>query len=76
MLVMPKKLAPYADRDLDCQAALETTFNQVLHLAEQYGWTRTEAAAALQELAFARLATDEEDRLTALSVEVQSRAKH
>ncbi len=44
MIRMPRHLAPYADRDLDCQMALESTFQQVLHLAEQYGWNRTEAA--------------------------------
>ncbi|UED34225.1 hypothetical protein [Rhizobium ruizarguesonis] len=47
------------DLDLDCQAALEGTFGQVLLLAEQYGWNRTETAAAIQELAFNRLAQEE-----------------
>ncbi|MFS8057228.1 hypothetical protein QD357_31185 [Rhizobium sp. BR 317] len=73
---MPKKLAPYSDRDLDCQAALEFTFNQVLNLAEQYGWTRTEAAAALQELAFARLAAEEENRLAPLTTAPGSVVRH
>ena len=76
MLTMPKKLAPYADRDLDCQAALESTFDKVLLLAEQYGWNRTEAAAALQELAFARLAAEEENRLTELAIARCSATRH
>ncbi|QIG69043.1 hypothetical protein EVB78_009 [Rhizobium phage RHph_N1_15] len=76
MITSPKQLAPYIDRDLDCQAALESTFNQVLLLAEQYGWNRTEAAAAIQELAFNRLAAEEENRLTTLAIEQRSYARH
>ncbi|TDW20446.1 hypothetical protein EV128_12576 [Rhizobium azibense] len=76
MLTSPKQLAPYADRDLDCQQALESTFDQVLLLAEQYGWNRTEAAQAFQELAFARLAAEEENRLVTLSIEQCSMARH
>ncbi|AGC36183.1 hypothetical protein B7L88_gp105 [Rhizobium phage RHEph10] len=76
MITAPKQLAPYADRDLDCQAALESTFNQVLLLAEQYGWSRSETAQALQELAFNRLAQEEENRLTTLTIEQLSFARH
>ncbi|MBX5130784.1 hypothetical protein HJB53_30300 [Rhizobium lentis] len=76
MITKPKQLTPYADRDLDCQAALESTFNQVLHLAEQYGWDRSEAAQAIQELAYSRLAAEEENRLTTLTVAQLSYAKH
>jgi hypothetical protein len=76
MITAPRQLAPYADRDLDCQQALETTFDQVLLLAEQYGWSRTEAAQALQELAFNRLAQEEENRLTTLTIEQLSFARH
>ncbi|MGO8494494.1 hypothetical protein ACC785_10580 [Rhizobium ruizarguesonis] len=64
------------DLDLDCQAALEGTFDQVLLLAEQYGWNRTETAAAFQELAFNRLAQEEEDRLVTLTIEQLSHSKH
>jgi hypothetical protein len=76
MLTMPRHLAPYADRDLDCQQALESTFNQVLVLAGEFGWSTTEVAAALQELAFTRLAAEEENRLTTLSIEQRSHARH
>lgn len=76
MITEPKQLTPYADRDLDCQAALQSTFNQVLHLAEQFGWTRTEAAAALQELSFAHLAIEEENRLVTISPAFTSHSKH
>lgn len=76
MIRQPKQITPYADRDLDCQQALQSTFNQALHLAEQYGWTRAEAAAALQELAFAHLAIEEEQRLVTLSLEQTSHARH
>ncbi|MBX5249970.1 hypothetical protein HJC03_06085 [Rhizobium sp. NLR4b] len=53
-----------------------STFNQVLHLAEQYGWDRSEAAQAIQELAYSRLAAEEENRLTTLTVAHLSYAKH
>ncbi|PYE41647.1 hypothetical protein DFI02_110144 [Rhizobium sp. PP-F2F-G20b] len=76
MISEPKQLTPYADRDLDYQAALQSTFNQVLHLAEQFGWTRSEAAAALQELSFAHLAIDEENRMVTISPAFTSHSKH
>ncbi|MGR9506341.1 hypothetical protein [Rhizobium leguminosarum] len=48
----------------------------MLLLAEQYGWNRTEAAAAIQELAFNRLALEEENHLVTLTIEQLSYAKH
>jgi hypothetical protein len=39
---LPKDTVLRAGRNLTCEQALEGTFNQVLHLAEQYGWSRTE----------------------------------
>ncbi|TBG27789.1 hypothetical protein ELG79_22135 [Rhizobium leguminosarum] len=53
-----------------------STFDQVLLLAEQYGWSRTEAAAAIQELAFNRLAQEEENRLVTLTIDQLSHSKH
>ncbi len=46
------------------------------HLAEQYGWNRTEAAAALQEPAYAELAAEEENRLVTLAISELSHTKH
>ncbi|WP_276122690.1 hypothetical protein [Pararhizobium qamdonense] len=76
MITAPKQLTPYTDKDQDCLKAMASTFNQVLHLAEQYGWTRQEAAAAIQELAYQHLAAEEETRLTTISSAVTSHARH
>lgn len=65
---LPRQITPYPDRDLDCQAALEETFQRVLTLAEASGWTRTEATEAMRELAFAHLAAEEENAKTTLAI--------
>lgn len=65
---LPKQITPYPDRDLDCQAALEDSFRSVLRSAERAGWTPTESAAALQELAFAHLASEEANLQTDLAI--------
>jgi hypothetical protein len=53
---------------LDCQQALEDTFRIMLGLAERGGWTKTEAAAAMQELAFNHLAIEDANTQTDLAV--------
>lgn len=58
---LPRLITPYPDRDLDCQAALESAFQHVIDLAAQSGWTRTEAIEAMRELAFNQLAAEEEN---------------
>jgi hypothetical protein len=73
---LPRQITPYADRDLDCQAALEDTFKTILGLAERAGWTKTEAAAAIQELAFAHLAAEEANTLTELATLQAGLTKH
>lgn len=73
---LPKQITPYPDRDLDCQAALEETFRTVLALAERAGWTKTEAAAAIQELAFAQLANEEANLSTELAILRAGMTKH
>lgn len=65
---LPRQKTPYPDRDLDCQAALEDSFQQILSLAERSGWSRTEAAEAMRELAFAHLAAEEENLKTDLAI--------
>lgn len=55
---------------------LESTFDQVLLLAEQYGWNRTQTAQALRKLAFNRLALEEENRLVTLTVDQLSHSRH
>ena len=46
----PRKLGPYADRDLDCQEGLEAGFLALVESAESAGWVRLEIYAALLEL--------------------------
>lgn len=65
---LPRQITPYPDRDLDCQQALEDTFRTVLGLAERSGWTRLEAAAAIQELAFNHLAMEDANTQTELAI--------
>jgi hypothetical protein len=67
-ICLPRQITPYPERDLDCQQALEDTFKTVLGLAERAGWTKTEAAAAMQELAFNHLAMEEANAQTGLAI--------
>lgn len=46
----PRKLGPYADRDIDCQEAMEAGLMTLVDRAEVAGWLRIEAYAALVEL--------------------------
>jgi hypothetical protein len=64
----PRNSIVYPDRDLDCQQALEETFHTLLDLAEKAGWTRTEAAEAMRELAFAHLAMEDANLKTDLAI--------
>jgi hypothetical protein len=73
---LPKQITPYPDRDLDCQVALEETFRQILGLAERSGWSKEEAATALQELAFAHLSAEEENLKTTLALIQVGLTKH
>lgn len=59
---MPRYSTQYPDRDLDCQQALEDPFQTLLELAEKAGWSKTESAEALIELACWHLSMEEENR--------------
>lgn len=76
MISRPKHLAPYPDRDLDCQMTLEAPFQQIIDAAEQAGWTRIEAITAMQELAYNQLAAEEENTKTELLIEAATNTKH
>lgn len=65
---MPRNNTRYSDRDLDCQQALEDPFQTLLSLAEKAGWSKTETAEALRELASAHLAMDEENYTTEVAI--------
>lgn len=49
----PPKDGTYADRHIDCQAALEDDLNDLIDRAEAAGWEPREAAAAVIDLAAA-----------------------
>lgn len=75
----PRNSIVYPDRDLDCQQALEDPFHTLLDLAEKAGWSKTEAAEAMRELAFAYLAMEEANMQTDLAIaqaQAGTRTKH
>lgn len=76
MIRKPRQITPYADRDLDCQAALEDTFQHMVRLAITSGWDKIEAITALQELAFAHLATEDENLNRTLAILHAGLTKH
>lgn len=47
----PKQRARYADLPLDCQMALEAEFQDLAERGEKAGWSRSDVAEALLELA-------------------------
>ncbi|MBB4255292.1 hypothetical protein [Rhizobium sp. BK008] len=68
MIRKPRQITPYVDRDLDCQAALEDTFQHMVHLAVISGWNKVEAITAFQELAYAHLSTEDENMHATLAI--------
>ncbi|MBY3231838.1 hypothetical protein [Rhizobium laguerreae] len=76
MIRKPRQITPYADRDLDCQAALEDTFQQMVRLAITSGWNKIEAITALQELAYAHLSTEDDNMRTTLAILQAGLSKH
>jgi hypothetical protein len=49
---------PYADRHLDCQFAMEDHFVELMEAAAAAGWTASDAAAAVIDLADNYLAAE------------------
>ncbi|NKL08406.1 hypothetical protein GFL39_26410 [Rhizobium leguminosarum bv. viciae] len=76
MIRKPRQITPYADRDLDCQAALEDAFQQMVRLAITSGWDKIEAITALQELAFAHLSTEDDNMRITLAILQAGLTKH
>jgi hypothetical protein len=62
--------AAYADRDLDCQLALEIAVQQVIDQAMAVGWEREEALFALGNLAVNMLVGDWKKEQTGSAVAV------
>lgn len=76
MIRKPRQITPYADRDLDCQAALESTFQHMVDLAVTCGWDKIEAMTAFQELAYAHLSTEDENLHSTLAIIHAGLTKH
>jgi len=53
-IASPKQAAPWPDRALDCQFAIEEAFAELAERAEAAGWQALETAEALSDLAIAR----------------------
>lgn len=47
MIDPPKRQDHYADRHLDCEAALETTFQTIIEEMATVGWSREEIGHAI-----------------------------
>lgn len=70
----PRRAANNADRDLDCQFALEPAFQMLASRAQAVGWSEDEVAAALLELAHHHLQGIIADRKTRLDIEAAARS--
>ena len=49
----PKRHAPYPDRDIDCQQAIEAAFQELMERASAAGWRPVEIAEAVGQVAIA-----------------------
>ena len=72
----PRKPQSHPDRNLDCQEALERSFQDLLDLAVEAGWSRQEAMQALIELTNAHLAMDEANEITEAQILSTRSSKH
>lgn len=61
MIDPPKRQEDYPDRFIDCEAALEPAFDDLMTVAFAYGWGPRETLRALRRLIASRWRTDEEN---------------
>jgi hypothetical protein len=67
----PRRPDRYPDRDLDCQEAIESPFQEMMENILAAGWGPEEVAEAIEHLAMAdRMARDEKGRIDA-TLEIQ-----
>lgn len=66
----PKRPDDYADRNIDCQFAMEPAFQELLRQAEAAGWTEDDVAYATLELAGHNIKGIMADRQTEKQVQV------
>ena len=50
MISHPRRLGAYADRDVDCQEAMEPGFQAIVDCMVEAGWLRAEVLRALRRL--------------------------
>ena len=50
MINHPRRLGSYADRDVDCQEAMEPGFQAIVDCMVEAGWLRAEVLRALRRL--------------------------
>ncbi|GLS35122.1 hypothetical protein GCM10010869_07100 [Mesorhizobium tianshanense] len=68
-IVQPSCPADHPDRGLQCQLALEPTFQELVERAAESGWSEDEIAYALLELAGARLKSNSANRETERAID-------
>jgi len=66
MITAPKQESEYADREIDCQEAMEPGFQAIVDCMLEAGWSRVEVVRALRRLIAAdNMAQKESARLEA-----------
>ena len=50
MITAPKQECEYADREIDCQEAMEPGFQAIMDCMLEAGWSRVEVVRALRRL--------------------------
>ncbi|MER8873374.1 hypothetical protein NKI04_26300 [Mesorhizobium sp. M0814] len=61
MITPPRRQGEYADREIDCQEAMEPGFQAILDCMIEAGWTRGEIVRALRRLIAADNMTQKEN---------------
>ena len=73
----PKRHAPYPDRDIDCQQAIEASFQEVVERASAAGWRPVEIAEAVGQVAIAdRYAREQKGKIDAYNMLDRIVAEH
>lgn len=61
MISLPRRNGEYADREIDCQEAMETGFQVIVDCMLEAGWTRGEIMRSLRRLIAADNMTQKEN---------------
>jgi hypothetical protein len=68
MILSPMLDQPYDDRESDCQLAIELQVHQLVDLAVAAGWKRTEAMAAIANVALDQMFAEQENQQSSFRV--------